>query len=182
MRKNLRIIILIIVIVLQLCVPAGMIAYKTAETNTIIENGELFKFKIDSMDYNDGKLEIDIDTFDDWGNLYAEVQTSITGYAELILTETKPQGSIYIKSSDKYEFDFPVDVIKTDKFSNLDHIYLFQKKGDEKWWDYALSYREIYNIAYLEAYVYEGKVVPVGVYINGVKANTYLSRMNEEKQ
>ena len=183
MRKKSGFIILIIVIVLQLCVPAGMIAYKTAETNAITENGELVKIKISSMTYTEGVVEFDIITYDDWGNFYAEIQETDTIYAKLVLRETKPEGDFYIKSNDKYEFDFPVRKIKTEDFSNLEYIYFIEKTGNESWWDKIIAFHELYDYAYLEAYVYKGKVVPVAVYVNGVEINTYLSRLNEaEKQ
>lgn len=182
MRKKSGFIILISIIVLQLCVPVGMIAYKTAETNSIIENGELVKIKISSMTYTEGLVEFDIITYNDWGMYYAEIQKSDTVYAELVLTDIEPKGDIYIKSNDKYEFDFPVQQIKTEDFSNLEYIYFIEKTGNESWLDKAIAFHELYNFAYLEAYVYKGKVVPVGIYINGIDINTYLSRMNEEKK
>ncbi|MBQ8209875.1 MAG: hypothetical protein IJZ35_04775 [Clostridia bacterium] len=180
MRKKSGLIVLILVIVLQLCVPAGMIIYKNAEHNTIVENGELCKFKIKDMYYRKGKLDINIETYDDWAMQFADVQADSIGYAELLLTDTKPEGSIYIESSDKDEFDFPVEAIKTEEFENLEYVYFFEKTGEEDWWDELIH--EMYNRAYLEAYVYEGKVSPVAVYIDGVEANVYLSRLNEDKQ
>ncbi len=182
MRKKSGFIMLIIIIVLQLCVPVGMIVYKTAETNAITENGELVKFKISSMTYSKGAVEIDIITYNDWGNYYAEIEKTDTGYADLVLTDVKPEGDIYVKSNDKYEFDFPVHQIKTENFSKLEYVYLIQKTGNEDWWDKIIANHELYSSAYLEAYVYKGKVVPVGVYINGIDINIYLSRLNEEKK
>lgn len=181
MRKNRGFIVLIVIIILQLCIPVGMIVYKTTENTRTEENGVLCRFEISSMTYKDGELEFDIDiaTYDDPGKNYAEIETNISGNAQLTLTDEQPDDPFYIKSSDKYAFDFPLSVYKTEKYENLERIYLSKKTDDDSLFTFSNHYR--YNSAYLEAYVYNGSVSIVNIYIDGVEADEYLRRIAENE-
>ena len=182
MRKKSGLIILILIMVLQLCVPAGMIIYKITERNTIIKNGLYVKIELESFTYSNGKLLLDTPLPDDgWDMLYAELENvSTTDFYKLQLVADKPAHDFYIKSSQESYFELPVNKIKVDNFENIDYIHFLKISEDDDWWD-KIFFKK-FKRAYLEAYVYQGKVYPKAVYIDSKEANEYLAKINEDKQ
>ncbi len=181
MRKKSGLIILILVMVIQLCVPIGMVAFEVIENNTIIKNGLCVKLELESFSYSNGKLHFDLPSDYEWGTKYAQlVHNGTTGYYEIQSTKGKPEGDFYIKSDDFDYFEFPINSIEVSKYENLDYVHFVKENEDDDWWDKLLHNQ--FRRAYLEAYVYKGKVIPVAVFIDGVDADTYLERLNEDKQ
>lgn len=183
MRKKSGLIALILVILFQLCIPTGMVVWEVTENNRIVKNGLCVKLELESFSYSNGKLHLDTPPLPDdgWNMQYAElVHNAATGYYELQLISNKPTHDFYIKSSQKTYFEFPANKIKVDKFENLDYLLFFKENEDDDWVD-KLLYNQ-FKRAYLEAYVYKGKVIPVAVYIDGKEADEYLNRLNENRK
>ena len=175
MRKKLPYIFLAIVIFIQICVPVGMIVYQKIDSNLARAKGEKFMFVIDRLSYShDGKLHFDINRRSEWKweDAFAEIEVAEDGFANLILTDDKPKSKYYIKSSSPYTFEFPIDEIDTDAYENIYSMEL------NKYYDYnEFGY---YNEAYLEAYVYKGRVDAVKIYIDGMEADEYLKKLDEK--
>lgn len=181
MRKKLPFIILAIIMLVQICVPVGLITYHKIDSNLAEAKGEKFRFDIGYLSYySNGLLFFDVEerTPWEWGCIYAEIEVAEDGYVTLNYSEMKPKGNYYIKSSEHKDFYFPITEIKTDSFEHLYDI-TFNKKYS----DYFSSITGVENFyfkeAYLEAYVYKGRVGAPKIYIDGIEANEYLSMLNE---
>ena len=182
MRKKLPYIFLAIIIFIQICVPVGMITYHKIDSNLAEAKGEKFRIDISHLTYHsNGILFFDVEARNPWkwGCIYAEIEVAEDGYVTLNYSEKKPKGNYYIKSSEHKDFYFPLTEIKTDSY---DHLYdiTFNKKYS----DYFSSINGVENFyfkeAYLEAYVYKGRVGAPKVYIDGVEADKYLAILDEE--
>lgn len=178
MRKKLPFIILAIIIFVQICVPVGLIIYHKIDSTLAETKGEKFRFHIDYLSYSiEGKLFFDVDTKTQWmwEHIYADIEIDEEGYAIFNLSKEKPDSNYYIKSSQPKEFYFPVTDIKTDTY---DHLYSMTFNKDYSDYDYytPLGY---YKEAYLEAYVYKGRVGAPKIYIDGMEAEEFLSNLNE---
>ncbi len=178
MRKKLPYIFLAIIIFIQISVPVGMIIYQKIDSNLAETKGEKFRFYIDRLSYShEGKLFFDVERKSPWmwEHTYAEIEVDEYGYAKLPLTDKKPNGNNYIKSSYPNEFEFPINEVDTDFY---EYLYSMDLHKDYSEYDYNTPFG-YYKEAYLEAYVYKGRVGSPKVYIDGIDANEYLSLLNE---
>ena len=175
MRKKLPYIFLAIVIFIQICVPVGMITYHKIDSNLAEAKGEKFRFVIDRLSYShEGKLYFVINSRSEWKweDKYAEIEVAEDGFVNLILTDNKPEGNYYITSSSEYNFEFPIDEIDTEYYENIYSMEL------HRYYDYnEFGY---YDEAYLEAYVYKGRVGAPEIYIDGMEADEYLAILDEK--
>lgn len=179
MRKKLPYIFLAIIIFIQICVPIGMITYQKIDSNLAEAKGEKFRFYIDYLSYSpQGKLYFDVDTRSPWkwDHTYGEIEVDEEGYAKLILAEKKPKRVYYIKSAYPHEFEFPVSEIDTDSYV---YLYGMDFQKDYSDYDYNTPFG-YYKEAYLEAYVYKGRVGNPKIYIDGMEADEYLAILDEQ--
>lgn len=181
MRKKLPYIFLAIIIFIQICVPVGMITYQKIDSNLAEAKGEKFRFYIDSLSYHPGPnngilfFYIEERTPWEWGCIYADIEVDEEGYAILNYSEKKPKGDYYIKSSEHKDFYFPITEIITESYY---HLYNIELQKDYSDYDYNTPFG-YYKDAYLEAYVYKGRVGAPKIYIDGMEADEYLSMLNE---
>ena len=178
MRKKLPIILLCVLIFIQICVPAGMIVYNTIDTNIAQAKGEKFRFRVDNIScWRDGYIHFSVSsiTWNPGKAIYADIEVDADGYAHLNLTETKPLHNNYVKSSAKDSFYFPVDYVRTKEYPNIDYMLFYQNYSDTYT---PTGIDHYYNEAYLEAYVYKGRVGNLILYIDGLEAEEYFSNLN----
>lgn len=180
MRKKLPYIFLAIIIFIQICVPVGMITYQKFDSNLAEAKGEKFRFHIDHLSYSpQGKLYFDVDTRDmewEWEQTYAEIEIDEDSFAKLVLKDKKPRINYYIRSSDPYYFTFPISEIDTDSYV---YLYGMDFQKDYSDYDYNTPFG-YYKEAYLEAYVYKGRVGSPKIYIDGMEAYEYLAILDEQ--
>lgn len=177
MRKKSGLICVIIVIILQLCVPGGMVAAEIIENKQIVDNGIKVKLDIVNAIYHDEELTIDIDTSESWGKLYAQlVCRGDTGYYDLVFCEEKPADDFYIESADEFYFEFPVDYIKVKEHEDVNSIFM-RKRTDDDMPGVTIGNVRLFDRACLEAYIYQGKVLPVKVYIDSLEADEYIEKL-----
>lgn len=178
MRKKLRLIILIVIIIAQICVPVGMVVHKNVSIISAREKGEKYKFNLKSVTYSDGYVDFSVDYPYVSGGNYAALEKDENGYAVFTMLVNKPKENNYIKSGYYGGFSFPVTGIETEKFKNItDRIWLCS------WNDLGDIYSAeddwvCYNESYLEGYVYKGTVVADSVYIDGVEIDEFLKELN----
>lgn len=181
MRKKLPYIILAIIMFIQICVPVGLITYQKIDSNLAEAKGEKFRFYIDNLSYhpgpNNGILFFAVETRTPWkwDCIYADIEVDEEGYVILNYSEKKPKGDYYIKSSEHKDFYFPIDEVKTNSYEHLYEMYFNKDYSD---YDYYTPFG-YYKEAYLEAYVYKGRVGAPKVYIDGMEADEFLSDLNE---
>ena len=179
MRKKLPYILLTIVLFIQICVPVGMIVYQKIDSNLAEAKGEKFRFALSHLSYsNQGKLSFVVDTKSErkMERLYAEIEVSDDGFVKLNLTDNKPENNHYIKSASEYKFKFPINEIDTGYYDNVYSMIFYNTNSD---YDYnpTIGYCKE---AYLEAYVYKGRVDGAKIYIDGLAAEEYLSILNDK--
>lgn len=182
MRKKLPFIILVIIMFVQICIPIGLITYDKIDSSLAEIKGEKFRFNLNYLSYdgNQGKLYFSVDTRSSWmwESNYAEIEVCEDGLVKLLLTNKKPEGDYYIKSKYPNEFTFPLSEIDTDSYENL---YNMEFCKDYSEYDYYTPFG-YYKDAYLEAYVYKGRVGAPKIYIDGMEADEYLSMLNESRK
>ena len=180
MRKKLPYIFLAIIIFIQICVPVGMITYQKIDRNLAEAKGEKFRFYIDNLSYHPGPnngilfFAVEERTPWEWGCIYTDIEVDEDGYVILNYSEKKPKGNYYIRSSEHKDFYFPITSVIT---ATYDHLY--DMTFNKNYSDYYTPFG-YYNEAYLEAYVYKGRVGAPKVYIDGMEADEYLSMLNEK--
>ncbi|NLA76280.1 MAG: hypothetical protein GX851_00355 [Clostridiales bacterium] len=181
--------IFIVVIILQLCVPSGMIGANVIHQTNIINRGTLYKFKLESVHYegynaSENKITFTIDNSAKkyrkrYFEIYAEISEGDDGYALMSMTEDKPRTKSYIKSSYAHEFFFPEAYLNAENYSGLEYC-TFSKEGKDifiisnTFFEDQIRFKE----AYAEIYVYKGDVSVKEIYIDGVPVDIVLSRLN----
>lgn len=179
MRKKLPFLILSIIIFIQICVPVGLITYHKIDSNLAEAKGEKFRFYIDNLSYHPGSdngilfFAVEERTPWEWDRIYADIEVDEEGYAILNYSEKKPKGDYYIKSSEHKDFYFPITSVITKTYDHL-YVMTFNKNYSDYYTPFGY-----YNEAYLEAYVYKGRVGALKVYIDGMEADEFLSNLNE---
>lgn len=182
MRKKLPFVILAIIIFIQICVPVGLITCYKIDSNLAEAKGEKFRFYIDNLSYHPGPnngilfFAVEERTPWEWGRIYANIEVDEEGYVILNYSEKKPKGDYYIKSSEHKDFYFPITSVITDTY---DHLY--DMTFTKSYSDYYIPFG-YYKEAYLEAYVYKGRVGAPKVYIDGMEADEYLSLLDQDIQ
>lgn len=191
MRKKLPFIILSVIMFIQICVPVGLITYQKIDSNLAEAKGEKFRFHIDNLSYHPGPnngilfFAVEERTPWKWGCIYTDIEVDEDGYVILNYSEKKPKGDYYIKSSEHKDFYFPIDEVKTNSYEHLYEMH-FNKKYSDIYVSTPGIYVSTpgiedfyYEEAYLEAYVYKGRVGAPKVYIDGMEADEFLSDLNE---
>lgn len=187
MRKKLPFVILAIIMFAQICVPVGLITYQKIDSNLAEAKGEKFRFYIDNLSYhpgpNNGILFFAVEERTPWelGCIYADIEVDEEGFAILNYSEKKPKGNYYIKSSEHKDFYFPIDEVKTNSYEHLYEMH-FNKKYSDFYVSVPGIEKFYYEEAYLEAYVYKGRVGAPKVYIDGMEADEFLSLLNQNIQ
>lgn len=180
MRKKSGLILLVITILFQLCVPTGMVVSEVLENKQIVENGIKVKLDIVQATYREGEMYIDIDTSKSWGKLYAQtVRRGDTGYYDLVFCDEKPADDFFIESSDEFYFEFPVDYVKVKEHEDVNAIFL-RKRTDDDVPGFTIGNVRLFDRACIEAYIYQGKVLPVKVYIDSLEADKYIEKLIQE--
>ena len=178
MRKKLPLILLCVLIFIQICVPVGMLTYHTIDTNIAEAKGEKFRFRVDNIScWRDGYIHFSVSSiiWNPGKAVYGNIIVDEEGYATLDITETKPEHNNYVKSSAKDSFYFPVDYVRTKEYPNIDYMLFYQNYSDTYT---PTGIDHYYNEAYLEAYVYKGRVGNLILYIDGLEAEEYFSNLN----
>lgn len=184
MRKKLPFLILSIIIFIQICVPVGLITYHKIDSNLAEAKGEKFRFYIDNLSYlpgpNNGILWFSVEerTPWEWGCIYTDIEVDEDGYVILNYSEKKPKDNYYIKSSEHKDFYFPITSVITETYDHLYDMH-FNKKYSDIYVSTPGIENFYYEEAYLEAYVYKGRVGAPKVYIDGMEADEFLSHLNE---
>ena len=178
MRKKLQFILLSILIFIQICVPVGMITYNAIDSNIAEAMGEKFRFRVDNIRcLNDGYIHFSVSSiiWNPGKTIYADTEVDADGYVTLNLTEIRPEHNNYVKSSDRDVFYFPIDYVRTKEYPNIDYFQLYKNYSDTYT---PTGIDHYYNEAYLEAYVYKGRIGKLVLYIDGLEAEEYFSNLN----
>ena len=177
MRKKLPLILLCVLIFIQICIPVGMIIYNKIDSTLPETKGEKFRFHVENIFYIDGHVHFNIKEYQHSSakTIYAEVKVDDDGYADLYLAKKRPDGNYYVKSQYKDSFSFPVSYVKTN-----DYPFIGDRDFYKNYWDdyTPTGVDGYYTEAYLEAYVYKGRVGKPVLYIDGLEAEEYFSNLN----
>lgn len=192
MLKKYGLVLLVAVIIIQLCVPAGMIISSFAVSSQAEKYGTEYKIPLGyiSLDEkNNGFLYYDVYSCGYGFEPYLSVSEGKDGLAVLTPVEDEPEGSSYIKKkrNSGYSYIFPTDRIHVGRLKHTDELWLrylpdlIDDLGeDDKWvYDGDIVY---YSEAYLLAYVYNGKLSVKDVYIDGLPAKQFLAQINAQEE
>ena len=182
--------LLIAVIVIQLCVPVYMIVNVFAASYQAEKYGTEYKIPLDhiAVDEESGFLYFSVRYYADesYYNYMHEPYTSLTegedGFAVVKPVYDKPAHSSYIKNKkDGYAYIFPADRISVGKPKYTDALWLLDEfnEDDDQWYSGTIVY---YSEAYLQAYVYNGKISVKNVYIDGIPANQFIAQYDVPAQ
>jgi hypothetical protein len=188
---------------LQLCVPAGMIGFNHAYKALAERYGSLCKFPVSTVVYTGdygGEVEpslsfdiampgnsSDYDFFTETGELesakpYAVISTGSDGFAVMSLTEERPDTDTYVKSIENlYSFEFPANTmeIKGPTYKNSVSFAQGDAEYSRRFWGPLLY---LFDEAYLEAYVYKGRVYVKEIYVDGVAIESKLAEVMEKPE
>lgn len=178
MRKKLPFILLSVLIFIQICVPVGMIVYNRIDSTLAETKGEKFRFRVENIIYdNGGYVHFNTKEYNHTSDItiYAEVKVDDNGYADLYLTKKRPDSDYYVKSQYKDGFYFPVPFVITKDYPFIGHRDFYKNHSDTYTPTGVDNY---YNEAYIEAYVYKGRVGKLVLYIDGLEAEEYFANLN----
>ena len=177
MRKKLPLILLCVLIFIQICVPVGMIIYNRIDSTLPETKGEKFRFHVENIFYIDGHVYFNTKEYQHSSakTIYAEVNVDDDGYADLYLEKKRPDGDFYVKSRYKDSFSFPIPYVIT-----KDYPFIGERNFSKNYWDTytPTGVDSYYTEAYLEAYVYKGRVGNAVLYIDGLEAEEYFENLN----
>ena len=165
--KNYKLIALIVLIVIQLCTPAYMVANK----NHILKNGTEVKFEVRPFDPYDpfrGRyVSIRPEIFSNnapRNNPYGIIQIDENGYAKIVSTQQeKPTGEIYVKSKNKNYFSLPID-----------RYYMDEKLAPKA--ERVTQNRSETDKIYVTARILNGSLVVSGLYVNDIPIEEYVTK------
>ncbi len=155
---------LIIVIIVQLLVPASMIANKY----DILKNGEEFKFQtrpVDPYDAFRGRyvwLGVENSIYYGDGVKYGVINVDEDGFAKIVGTsDTRPADMPYVKSMDKNRFVLPIE-----------RYYMDEELAPEAervtGWGSELE-------TYVTVRIKNGNTVISGLYVDGIEIEKYIT-------
>lgn len=171
--------LLVAVIIIQLCVPFGMIISSFATSSRAEKYGTEYKIPLDSisLDGENGFLFYNVYHFEP----YISVTEGEDGFAVLTPVYEKPEGSSYIKNK-KIGYDyhqFPADRFHVGRLKHIDKLWLVDDRNDDEWWyERNVAY---YSEAYFQAYVYNGKISVKDVFIDGIPAKQFIARFDVQE-
>ena len=174
--------LLIAVIIIQLCVPAGMIISTFAVSSQAEKYGTEYKIPLDYISFNEDNGFLHYNTYGYRYEPYISVSEGVDGFAVLTSVSEEPENSSYIKNKKSgYSYQFPVDRIHVGKLKRADKLWLLDERNedDERWYEGTIAY---YSKAYLQAYVYNGKISVKDVFIDGVPAKQFIARFDTQEE
>ena len=186
MLKKHGLLLLVIVMIIQLCVPAGMIVSKLAISFLTEKYGTEYKIPLDYVSFNKetGFLYYNLYSGDESDGFFHpvpfySVATGEDGFAVLTPGFEKPKHSSYIASKkEAYIYEYLVGHIYIGKLKSIDLLWLLDEKvmiddpdEDYSWYDGTIA---CYSEAYLLAYVYNGNISIKEVYIDGIPAKQFI--------
>lgn len=182
MRKKLFY-VLIAVFVLQLIVPACMIVYSLSSQRSIETYGKEYNVKIIPYDVaSDGEILFNPRYCSISFSSYADTRSGVsyiqlgefadgTAYAESI-SHDKPDSPYYIRGEkNSYSWSFPIISYPADK-DTADKMKTYIEKHHLGWLSEPAYGQDIIT---LRIYVYKGKMITEGIYINGIPMEEFFA-------
>lgn len=186
--------LLIALIVIQLCVPAGMILSSFTVSSKTEKYGTEYRIPVDYMSFNEGNgfLYYSVNpgtngAFNYTGKPYTSLSEGEDGFAVLESVYEAPENSSYIKNKKNGNiYSFPASRIYVGKLKYADGLWLVDKRDveDDEWYENWLDDETVtyYSEVYLLAYVYNGKVSVKDVYIDGVPAKEFFAQIDAREE
>ena len=190
MLKKHGLLLLVIVMIIQLCVPAGMIANRLMRSFLTEKYGTEYKIPLDyvSFDEETGFLYYNLYSGDESDGVFYPVPfysvvTGEDGFAVLTPGFEKPKHSSYIASrKEGYTYEYLVGRMHIGKLKTIDSFWLLDEKvmiddpdEDYDWFEGTIA---CYSEAYLHAYVYNGNISVKEIYIDGIPAKQFIARFD----
>lgn len=182
MSKKILSISLMVVILIQLIFPVYAIVNATQAQNS----GEVYKFKVLSIHYDNSVIDCNIDLIgmyedfdfdEDYGpNKYVIVTKDENGFANITTSKEKPKTSNYITRK-AYDFNYNICNNHSYKFNNINYAFLLNSKNKNASSIVTKDGTE-HNVQitdlYLEAKIYNGKLLVLEYYVNGITLESFL--------
>lgn len=180
MRKKLMTVLLVVTIIIQIAAPVVMIGYRYAEQHVAEKNGEMYTFSATQLSYYNNSLHFRLimNTL----NRYLVPEVYDDGLAYFRSYDNKPDTDSYIDRTllsyrtSEYGVSFPDIYIVTEDYSNLEFVEFMR----HHYYENEQSGYVYFENCTVDAYIYKGKMFISQVYIDGVEANEFLSRLNEQ--
>lgn len=183
MLKKHGLALLIAVIVIQLCVPLGMVMSTVAASSKAEKYGTEYKIRLSYIRYDIKHGAINYDYY--LGYLYSQyftVSEGEEGFAELTPVSEKPEHSSYLEfEKSGYHYVFPSNRFYVGKLKNVNALWLDDSQEE----DFMTPYNEFvahYTEAYLDCYVYNGKISVKELYIDGVPAKEFIAIIDANEE
>lgn len=178
MLKKHGLALLIAVIVIQLCVPLGMVMSTVAVASQAEKHGTEYKIRVINIRYDKKHGAINYDLGYWLHDKYLTVSQGEDGFAVLSGSE-KPENSSYLEGEElAYSYKYPAPRFYVGKLKNLNDLWLSDDPLEE---DCMTPYNEFvahYTEAYLDCYVYNGKISVKELYIDGVPAKEFIANID----
>ena len=186
MSKKSGTVMLVAVIALQLLFSVRTAYLRDANAREAKKHGTLYSFEIESLSYStNSDLSYTVECsklFSGYvhrynGTAYVAVSEGEEGFADMVQCFGAPEGSSYIDIDEHGNFSFPANSIDVGIISGFSNAFFVKENSY-----YSDNPNNIvFKSAWLEAYVYNGKVFPVEVYIDSVTAREYITQLSHTR-